>query len=79
MGVLEVETSRFEATEQGFHLPAVSIGVEGFGLGYAGGGDEEELAIVQAQRGEVDEATPEGTATQQPMVLAGRERTEQLV
>ena len=41
MGVLEVEASRFQATEQGFHLPAVGIGVEGFGLGYAGGGDEE--------------------------------------
>ena len=62
-----------------FHLPAVGVGVEGFGLGCAGGGDEEELAIVQAQRGQVDEAAPDGTATRQPMALAGRERAEQLV
>ncbi len=79
MGVLEVEASRFQATEQGFHLPAIGIGVEGFGLGYAGGGDEEELAIVQAQRGEMDKAAPDGTVTRQPMALAGRERAEQLV
>ena len=73
MGVLEVKASRFQATEQGFHLPAAGMSVEGFGLGYTRGGDEEELAIVQAQRGEVDEAAPVGTATRQPMALAGRE------
>lgn len=77
MGVLEVEASRFQAIEQGFHLPAIGMGVEGFGLGYARGGDEEELAIVQAQRGEVDEAAPEGTAARQPVALAGFERAEE--
>lgn len=37
------------------------------------------MANVQAQRGEVDEAAPDRTATRQPMALAGRQRAEQLV
>lgn len=45
----------------------------------AGGGDEEERAIVQAQRGQVDEAAPHGPPPRQPMALAGLERAEEPV
>jgi hypothetical protein len=59
MGVLQVEATGFEAAEQGLHLPAVGVGVDGFGLGCAEGGDEQEVAVLQAQGGDVDEAAPD--------------------
>ena len=65
VGVLEVEAPRFQATEQGFHLPAVGVGVDGLVLGGTEGGQNEQLAVVQAQRREVDEAAPDRTPPRQ--------------
>ena len=41
VGVLEVEAPRFQATEQGFQLPAVGVGVDSLALGRAEGGQDE--------------------------------------
>lgn len=44
-----------------------------------GGGDEQEIAVVEAQGGELDEAAPDRTPPGQPVRLTGPERAEQLV
>ena len=46
VGVLEVEAPRFQATEQGFHLPAVGVSVDRLIPGCAEGGEDEQLAVV---------------------------------
>ena len=38
VGILEVEAPRFQATEPGFHWPAVGVGADGLVLGCAEGG-----------------------------------------
>lgn len=53
-------------------LPAVGVGVDGLGLGRAIGGEEEEFAVVQTQRRQVDETTPHGAPTRQPMVYGSK-------
>ena len=75
VGILEVEAPGFEASEQGFHLPAVSVGTDGLILGGAEGGEDEPLAVVQPQGREVDEATPDGPPPRQPVHLARLERS----
>lgn len=67
VGILEVEAPGFEATEQGFHLPAVSVGTDGLILRGAEGGEDEQLVVVQPQGREVDEATPDGPPPRQPV------------
>lgn len=79
VGILEVEAPGFEASEQGFHWPAVGVGVDGLVLGCAEGGQDEPLAVVQAQRGEVDEAAPDGSPSRQQVGLAGFERAQERV
>ena len=48
-----------------FHRPAVGVGVDGLVLGGTEGGQNEQLAVVQAQRREVDEAAPDRTPPRQ--------------
>ena len=79
MGVLEVEAPALPAAEQGFHRPAVGLGLDGTGLGCAGTGDAQEVAVLQAQRGQGDEATPDWASDWQATALAGLERTEPLI
>ena len=79
MGLLEVEAAGFEATEQGFHLPAVGVGADGLVLGCAEGGQDEQLAVLQAQRREVDEAAPDRPPPRQQVRLAGLERAQERV
>jgi hypothetical protein len=79
VGVLEVEAPGLQSAEQGFDLPAAGIGVDGPGLGGAGAGDEQEAAVLQAQRGEADEAAPDRAAARQAAAFAGLERAEQRV
>ena len=79
VGVLEVEPPAFQAAKQGFDLPAVGIGADGLGLGGARTGDEQKLAVVQAQRGEVHEAAPDRAAAGQVPAFAGLQRAEQRV
>lgn len=77
VGVLEIEAARFETAAQGFHLPAVGVGVEGIVGRCARGGEDEAFSIVQPQRREVNEAAPNRVAPRQPVPLAGFERTPQ--
>ena len=79
VGVLEVEAPRFQATEQGFHLPSVGVSVDRLILGCAKGGEDEQFAVIQAQRREVDEATPDGPPSRQQVRLAGFERAQERV
>src|SRR5512144_66117 len=79
VGVLEVEAPAFQAAEQSLHLPAVGVGVEGLRLWGTGRGDEEELASVQAQRRQADEATPHGPPTRQQVACAGFQPAESRV
>ena len=62
-----------------FDLPAVGVGVEGLGLGCAEGGEDEQLAVVQTWRREVDEAAPDRTPPRQQVGLAGFERAQERV
>ena len=71
VGVLDVEPPAFQAAKQGFDLPAVGIGVDGIGLGGTRTGDEQKLAVIQAQRGDVHEAAPDRAATGQMSAFAG--------
>lgn len=57
-----------------FDLAAVGVGVDGLGLGCAGAGDEPEVAVVQAPRGEMDEAAPDRPAPRQAAAGGGRRR-----
>lgn len=79
MRVLQVETTAFEAAEQGLELPAVGVGVDGFGLRRAKAGDEQEVAVLQAQGGDVDEAAPNRAAAGQAVAFAWLQRAEQHV
>ena len=56
-----------------FHWLAVGVGVDGLVLGCAEGGQDEQFAVVQAQRREVDEAAPDRTPPRQQARLAGFE------
>lgn len=44
-----------------------------------GGGDEQEVAVVEAERGNMDEAALDRSASRQVVRLAGPKRTEQFV
>jgi hypothetical protein len=44
VGILEMEAPRFQATELGFHWPAVGVGVDGLVLECAEGGEGEPLS-----------------------------------
>ncbi len=79
VGVLEVAAPGFQATEQGFHWPAVGVGVDSRALGCAEGSQDDPLAVIQAQRREVDEAAPDREPPRQPVGLAGFERTQEYV
>jgi len=79
VGVLEVEAPALQATEQGLDLPAVGVGFNGLGLGRAGTGDEQELPVVQAERGEVDETPPDRAMAREVLTFAGFERGKQPV
>lgn len=62
-----------------FHLPAVGVGIEGLRLGRPKAGDEQKPAVLQTQRGQVNEAAPNGPPPWQRVAFAGLERTEQHV
>ena len=79
VGILEVKAPRFQATEQRFDLPSVGVGIDSLVLGCAEGGKDEPLAVVQTQRREVDEATPDRTPSRQHMRLARFKRTQEHV
>ena len=65
VGVLEIEAPCFQTTEQSLDLPAVGVGVDRFCLGCARGSNREELAVIQAQHRQVDEAAPDRTPSRQ--------------
>lgn len=46
VGIFEVKAARFQATEEGFHLPVIGIGLDGLILRRAGGGEDEPLAVL---------------------------------
>ena len=74
VGILEIEAPGLQAAEQRFDLPAVGVGVDSRVLGRTRGRDNEEFAVIQAQRGQVDEASPDRATPHQSTRLAGFER-----
>ncbi len=60
-----------------FDLPAVDVGVDGLVLGRTRGCDNEAFAVIQAQRGQVDEASPDRTPPWQQVSRARFDRAQQ--
>ena len=60
VGILQVEAAGLEGAEQGSDWPAVGIGVDGLGLGGAGGCDEQAVPVVEVSIHELLSCSPIG-------------------